>query len=142
MATTGCSTNRQRAYGGPVWRFELARRWWVGHVLVMLCCVLFIRLGRWQWDRAESPTGGWQNFGYALQWPLFAVVLAAAWVRFLWLERQANARVPEDEPDPAPELTAPVPRRPAPSPIPEDDPDDELAAYNAFLARLAEQDRR
>jgi DNA-binding transcriptional regulator of glucitol operon len=111
-------------------------------MLVMLCCVLFIRLGRWQWDRAESPTGGWQNFGYALQWPLFAVVLAAAWVRFLWLERQANARVPEDEPDPAPELTAPVPRRPAPSPIPEDDPDDELAAYNAFLARLAEQDRR
>ena len=124
-----------------MWRFVLARRWWVGHVLVALCCVLFIRLGRWQWDRAESPTGGWQNFGYALQWPLFAVVLVAAWVRFLWLERQANARVPEDEPDPTPELTAPVPRRPAPSPIPEDDPDDELAAYNAFLARLAEQDR-
>jgi hypothetical protein len=130
-----------------VWRFVLARRWWVGHVLVLLCCALFIRLGRWQWDRAESPTGGWQNLGYALQWPLFAVVLAAAWARFLWLERHAGARTPgnepdPNEPDPAPDITAPVPRRPASAPVPEDDPDDELATYNAFLARLAEQDRQ
>jgi DNA-binding transcriptional regulator of glucitol operon len=99
----------------------------------MMCGVLFVRLGRWQWDRAQSPTGDWQNLGYALQWPLFAVVLAAAWVRFLWLEQH---RVPE------PELPPAVPPRPAPPPIQEDDPDDELAAYNAYLARLAEQDRR
>lgn len=130
------------AYRGPVWRFVLARRWWVGHVLVMLCCGLFVRLGRWQWDRAQSPTGGWQNLGYALQWPLFAVVLLAAWIRFLWLERQAHAQEPSEEPVPVPDFTAPVPRRPAHPPIPEDDPDDELATYNAFLARLAEQDRQ
>lgn len=83
--------------------------------------------------------------GYALQWPLFAVVLAAAWARFLWLERHAGARQPDNEPDPAPDITPPVPRaasRTAPAPIPEDDPDDELATYNAFLARLAEQDRQ
>jgi DNA-binding transcriptional regulator of glucitol operon len=128
------------AYRGPVWRFVLARRWWVGHVLVVLCCALFIRLGRLQWDRSQSPTGGWQNLGYALQWPLFAVVLLAAWARFLWLERQAQ--VPSDEPVPVPDLTPAVPRRAAHPPIPEDDPDDELAAYNAFLARLAEQDRQ
>jgi DNA-binding transcriptional regulator of glucitol operon len=126
-----------------VWRFVLARRWWVGHVLVMLWCGLFIWLGRWQWHRAESPTGSWQNFGYALQWPLFAVVLAAAWVRFLWLER--HARVTSQEPAPAATFTSPVPRaasRNAPAPTTEDDPDDELATYNAFLARLAEQDRQ
>jgi hypothetical protein len=43
-------------------------------------------------------------------------------------------------------LTPPVPRRPAqPSIRPltrEDDPEDELAAYNAYLARLAEGDRQ
>ena len=136
-----------RAYGGRVWRFVLARRWWVGHLLVTMCCVVFVRLGRWQWDRAHSPTGDWQNLGYALQWPLFAVALAVAWARFLWLEQH---RVPEaGSPDPetarggpTANLTPPVPRRPAYPPIREDDPDDELAAYNAYLSRLAEQDQR
>ncbi|MGH3823673.1 MAG: hypothetical protein ACRDRA_12730 [Pseudonocardiaceae bacterium] len=124
-----------------VWRFVLGRRWWVGHVLVLTCCLAFGWLGRWQWDRAQSTTGDWQNLGYALQWPLFAVVLVAAWVRFLWLEQRRGS-----EPGPAPTLTQPVPRRPAQPPIRppirEDDPDDELAAYNAYLARLAEQEQR
>jgi DNA-binding transcriptional regulator of glucitol operon len=111
----------------------------MGHLLVVTCCLVFVRLGRWQWDRAQSPTGGWQNLGYALQWPLFAVVLAAAWVRFLWLEQHGGARVPESR------TSEPGPRRPGPVPTlatREDDLDDELAAYNAYLARLAEQDRR
>jgi DNA-binding transcriptional regulator of glucitol operon len=129
------------AYRGRVWRFALSRRWWVGHVLVIWFCAVFVWLGRWQWDRAQSPTGDWQNLGYALQWPLFAVVLVAAWTRFLWLEQH---RGPEAESPEAETLEAPppVPRRPAYPPIREDDPDDELAAYNAYLARLAEQDRR
>jgi DNA-binding transcriptional regulator of glucitol operon len=123
-----------------VWRFVLVRRWWVGHLLVVVCGVVFIRLGRWQWDRAWSPTGDWQNLGYALQWPLFAVVLVAAWSRFLWLEQH---RVPESAcPDPETTLSVPLPNPvPAHPPIREDDPDDELAAYNAYLAQLAEQDR-
>jgi hypothetical protein len=136
-----------RAYRGRVWPFVLARRWWGGHLLVALCCVVFVRLGYWQWDRAHSPTGGWQNLGYALQWPLFALALALAWARFLWLECH---RVPEaGSPDPEttrsdrPEtLRTPGPRGPAYPPIREDDPDDEFAAYNAYLAQLAEQDRR
>jgi DNA-binding transcriptional regulator of glucitol operon len=118
-----------------VWRFALSRRWWAGHLLVALCCVLFIGLGRWQWDRAQAPTGDWQNLGYALQWPLFAVTLVATWVRFLWLEQH---RVPELDPAPdPPSLTPPATRHHGHRPIPEDDPDDELAAYNAYLARLA-----
>jgi len=122
----------------------LARRWWVGHLLVAACCAVFVRLGRWQWDRARSPTGDWQNLGYALQWPLFAVVLALAWGRFLWLERHRapEAGPPSRETVPTANPTPPVPRRPAYPPIREDDPDDELAAYNAYLTRLAEQDRR
>lgn len=132
---------------GAVWRFVLGRRWWVGHVLVAICCAVFVWLGRWQWDRAQAPTGDWQNLGYALQWPLFAVVLVAAWARFLWLEQHGVTPVRgRIEPDPAPDLASPVPRRPAqPSDRPpngEGDTDDELATYNAYLARLAEQDRR
>ncbi|MGH3856946.1 MAG: hypothetical protein ACRDR6_26390 [Pseudonocardiaceae bacterium] len=137
-----------------MWRFALARRWWVGHLLVVVCCAVFVRLGRWQWDRARSPGGDWQNLGYALQWPLFAAMLAFAWARFLWLERHSAPDTrPElapdvgiqpmrEEPVPAEKRAPPVPRLPADPPIREDDPDDELAAYNAYLARLAEQDRR
>ncbi len=110
-------------------------------MLVILCCAVFIWLGRWQWGRAESPTGDWQNLGYALQWPLFAAVLVAAWTRFLWLEQHRGPG-----PAPAPNVAQPdngrSTRHPGPRPIPEDDPDDELAAYNTYLARLAEQDRR
>lgn len=106
---------------------------------MVACCLGFVWLGRWQWDRAHTLTGSWQNFGYALQWPLFAVVLIVAWVRFLWLEHRRSA---EGDPAPAP----PGPRRPAQPPvrppIREDDPDDELAAYNAYLARLAEREPR
>jgi len=118
----------------------LARRWWVGHLLVATVCVVFVRLGRWQWDRGLLPTGGWQNLSYAVQWPLFALALVAGWGRFLWLEhhRPREQHLPEGDPPDA----APVPPRPAYPPIREDDPDDELAAYNAYLARLAEQDRR
>ncbi|MFN2479198.1 MAG: hypothetical protein ABR615_08520 [Pseudonocardiaceae bacterium] len=130
-----------------MWRFALSRRWWVGHVLVVTFCAVFVRLGSWQWDRAQSPTGDWQNLGYALQWPLFAVVLIAAWARFLWLERHRGPETGSLEAETmlssaTPSLAPPVPRRPAHPPIREDDPDDELAAYNAYLARLAEQDRR
>ena len=129
-----------------VWRFALSRRWWAGHLLVVLGCGLFLRLGRWQWDRAESPTGDWQNIGYALQWPLFAVGLVAAWVRFLWLEQH---RVPEtDSAQDLPNLTPPATQHLGPTryrghrPTPEDDPDDELAAYNAYLVRLAQEDNQ
>jgi DNA-binding transcriptional regulator of glucitol operon len=131
------SACRPAAYRGLVWRFAVGRRWWLGHLLVVLCCAVFVRLGRWQWDRARSPTGDWQNLGYALQWPLFAVMLVAAWARFLWLEQH---RLPE--PAGTPEPPPPGPQHPTHPPIREEDADDELAAYNAYLARLTEQDRR
>jgi DNA-binding transcriptional regulator of glucitol operon len=127
-----------------VWRFALSRRWWAGHVLVAVFSVVFLGLARWQWDRAHSAGGDWQNFGYALQWPVFAIFLVAGWLRFLWLEQhQCRDGVIEGErPVPAPPPAARAARGRVPRPIPEDEPDDELAAYNAYLARLAEQDRR
>ena len=40
-----------------------------------------LRLGQWQWDRANSRTGGLQNYAYALQWPLFAVFAIVVYVK-------------------------------------------------------------
>jgi DNA-binding transcriptional regulator of glucitol operon len=133
-----------------VWRFALSRRWWAGHVLIAVFCVLFLFLARWQWDRAHSITGSWQNLGYSLQWPMFAVFLVAAWARFLWLEQHVKLAGHEQaiaarEPVTAghePAAAGHEARPPASAPRVEDDPDDELAAYNAYLARLAAQDRQ
>ena len=138
-----------------VWRFAFSGRWWVGHLLVAAAAVTCLALGDWQWDRSQSATGDWQNLGYALQWPLFAAVLIAGWLRFLWLEHKHQRRrgadvvnrapAAQDSPARQPAHTAdpaPRPARTVDPTIQEGDPDDELAAYNAYLARLAEEDRR
>lgn len=104
---------------------------------------MFLVLARWQWGRAYSITGDWQNLGYALQWPLFAVVLAAGWLRFLWLEQHpGSSRDRGAAPAASPRIPVPSAMVPARGPAPrEDDADDELAEYNAYLVQLAERDR-
>lgn len=122
---------------------------WVAlHVGVTAFLIASVFLGGWQWGRAQEAGGGAQNLGYALQWPLFGLFAVFAWWRLLRLERQRNAQSPapalreaplpaarEDPPDPPPF------RRPAARPEPDEEVDQELAAYNRFLARLHERDR-
>lgn len=114
-------------------------KWWVGHVLIALAATAFVALGVWQWDRSQAVSGDFQNLGYALQWPLFAIFAVLAWWRVLWLESRPTVAIPDSAALPPPPPPAPEARRP---PLQEDESDDELAAYNAFLARLAEQDRQ
>jgi DNA-binding transcriptional regulator of glucitol operon len=54
-------------------RRVLTPKWWVAHVLLLVAIGVMLRLGLWQWHRANSPTGGLQNYAYALQWPVFAI---------------------------------------------------------------------
>src|SRR5260370_25090559 len=58
----------------------------LGHLAVLACAALFVRLGVWQWAKSQSPAGTLQNLGYALQWPLFAAFVVGAWGRILWFE--------------------------------------------------------
>ncbi len=130
------------AYRERVRRFLLSPKWWVGHVLVVLAVAVFVALGGWQYDRSQSAVGDFQNLGYALQWPLFALFAVVAWWRVLRLEqrRLEQGGVGGELLPPIPEPSPPF--RPAPhaQPVQEDHPDDELAAYNAHLARLAARD--
>src|SRR5580698_5295445 len=50
----------------------LSPKWWGLHLLAIFLVLLFLRLGLWQWHRAQSPSGGIQNYAYAAQWPIFA----------------------------------------------------------------------
>ncbi len=115
---------------------------WVGHLLTAVMVVAFLALGIWQYDRSQSAAGDFQNLGYALQWPLFAVFAVVAWWRVQVLER-CRAERPPAPPSPPPPVPAAAPRPtrvPAKQSVEEDETDDDLAAYNRFLARLAARD--
>lgn len=129
-----------------VLRVLLSPRWLGRHLLTVGVVVLFVFLGRWQWNRGVV-THSLQNYGYGIQWCLFACVVVYGWGRLL-----------HDDLWP-PERTEPVPlviggeRLDGPDPYAaaddiEDDPDAdpeadaELAAYNAYLAQLNARPRR
>ncbi len=118
---------------------------WVAlHVVVTAFLAASFLLGGWQWDRAQEAGGGAQNLGYALQWPLFGLFAVFVWWRMLRLERRREAQSPAPPSLPAPREAPPAPsafRRPVARPDPDEEVDEELAAYNRFLASLHERDR-
>lgn len=119
--------------------FLTPRRLAIG-VLCLLSLIVCCGLAWWQWNRFESASGTFQNLGYVLQWPLFGLFPAFMVLRIRKLRREAAA-ADEAEPAPAPRV-AQVPKpRPA-APAGRSDEDDELAAYNRYLAELYERDQQ
>jgi len=112
-----------------VLRRLLTARWLLGLVLAIAAAAVMVRLGQWQLGRGEQSKS-LQNYAYAVEWLLFAAFTLFC---FYKLFREADAETVEE---PArPELVVPPPVTPEPQ-------DDELAAYNAYLAQLnARSDR-
>lgn len=127
----------------------LSPRWWGVHLLVLVAVLVMLRLGLWQWHRAESKSGGIQNFAYAFQWPLFAVFALVLWWKTLRIEaaKQRGEAPPTTKGPLAGFGAEPLP----PSPISYhngvrvgittqlpavDEDDEEVRVYNAYLARL------
>lgn len=104
----------------------------VGVILAAGGC---LALGWWQWTRYESTSGSFQNLGYALQWPLFAGFCVYAYRKFIRYEQTppGPADVTTEVPDGL------LPARPAAA-APADNR--VLNEYNAYLAELAENDKR
>ncbi len=106
----------------------------VSVVSLVLCCAL----AWWQWERFSSASGTFQNLGYVLQWPLFGLFPAFVFWRMHKLKRQAElARDVEGEAQQEPPRTAQA----APDAHPAGE-DDELAAYNRYLAELNARDQQ
>jgi uncharacterized membrane protein len=59
----------------------LTWRWCLAHLVLLVAVLVMLRLGQWQWDRANSSTGGLQNYAYALQWPMFALFAIVVYVK-------------------------------------------------------------
>ncbi len=101
-----------------------------GFLVVLTAAAVCIRLGLWQWERAQD-SGRFLNYSYAVEWGLFAFFALAAWVKIRRDDRRAAAQPPP-----------PVPVAPAKPVVVDEDLDDETRAYNAYLAELAKNPRR
>ncbi len=113
-------------------------RWLARHALLLAAVSVFALLGWWQLGRAEGGNG--RSIGYAFEWPLFAAFAIWWWGRTIYLERHppagpAGASAPADLPGGAAEGEL---RQAAI----EEEPDEELDAYNRYLAQLHAQDHR
>ena len=143
----------------------LSPRWLAFHLLVLVLAAAFLGLGWWQLRRATG--GNALSWGYALQWPVFAGFTVFVWYRTLLdtvrspgsrdqnspdqnspdggsPDRDSRRRGGESRAEPAGRPAFPVPdlpARPAPAMVAEDE-DPDLAAYNRYLAALAEADRQ
>jgi len=111
----------------------LSPKWLGWHALLLVTLVALGRIGWWQWQTGQRD-GDWQNYGYAVQWWLFAGFAVFLWVKLVLdeLDPSRVAEPPQEPPLPQPD------RRPTAVAV-EDDEDEELAAYNRRLAQLAEQ---
>jgi hypothetical protein len=80
-----------------------------------------------------SQSGSAQNLLYALQWWSFAVIATYGWCRLVRDELSGRGRPGAEAPPP----WVPPPRTTAPAAgMGEPEPDDDLAAYNRYLAAL------
>jgi DNA-binding transcriptional regulator of glucitol operon len=110
----------------------LSPRWVLVHLAVLVLVLGFLALGWWQVNRAAE--GNLLSYGYAIEWPVFAVFVVVVWVvemrkavRADGLEPEATA-VPQDVPA--------RPQRARNEAAYDDSADPQLAAYNHYLAWL------
>jgi hypothetical protein len=95
-------------------------------------------LGDWQFHRAMS--GNALSWAYTFEWPLFAGFAVVFWAKTIRDEfriRRGEALTrPADEAESLPFSVRAIQVSAAQSAPPAEDEDEELSAYNAYLARL------
>jgi hypothetical protein len=128
---------------GPVWRFLIQPRWLAWHLLMVVSFWGMLWLGDWQLHRALAGNG--LSWAYTFEWPLFAGFAVVFWAKTI----KDEFRIKRDGSDgafagPSDSDDLPVSVRPVQVSVgtAEDDEDEELSAYNAYLARLNAEVKR
>jgi hypothetical protein len=114
-------------------RVWLSRRALKLHGVILIVVPGFMALCVWQIYRALG--GNSLSWAYVFEWPIFAGYAVYMWWRFVHEAGKA-----ETTPQPASTSLA-EDGQSHPRDVPEAAEDAELAAYNQYLARLAERDR-
>jgi hypothetical protein len=119
------------------WRFLYTPKWLGWHLLVVASVFGMLWLGDWQLRRAEA--GNALSWAYTFEWPLFAIFAVFFWIKTIRDEAHpGDAAAPADVSLPAgiQHGSAAAASRDAEEP---GEADPELAAYNAYLARLGKE---
>ena len=122
---------------------------WLGwHALVVLAILGMLALGDWQFHRAES--GNSLSWAYTFEWPIFAGFAIVFWAKTIKDEFRPPAQaegldrvaLPAGRDGAAAAGLATVTGEAGGTVVPENEDDEELAAYNAYLARLTSEASR
>jgi hypothetical protein len=123
----------------PQWRFLISPRWIAWHLIMVASVAGMLALGNWQLRRAEAGNG--LSWAYTFEWPIFAIFAVVFWAKTISDEFRPPATAESGQADlplPAgamPAGAAPSAGGPPGGPAAAGE-DTELAAYNAYLARL------
>ena len=121
----------------PVWRFLITPRWLSWHLLMVVTFWGMLWLGDWQLHRALSGNG--LSWAYTFEWPLFAGFVVVFWAKTIRdefrIKRGGGQVLAEAGATSAPGLPDGLGARQVEEPD-DDAGDEELARYNAYLARL------
>jgi hypothetical protein len=128
------------------WLFLLSPRWLTWHAFTVVCVIGMTLLGAWQLHRAQ--TGNALSWGYTFEWPIFAIFVLVFWGKTVIDEARYPGGRAKHETAPGAaghavgeDLALPGTALPQAAPLTDDEAadDPDLAAYNAYLARLNKQ---
>jgi hypothetical protein len=131
----------------PRWRFLITPRWIGWHLFTVAAVIGMLWLGDWQLHRALSGNG--LSWAYTFEWPIFAVMGVAFWIKTIRDEFQpppisepgeSDVALPAGAYSAAAAATGGV-AAPGAAAEGATEEDADLAAYNAYLARLHKEVR-
>jgi hypothetical protein len=131
-----------KAGSAPRWRFLISPRWLAWHAFAVVAFWGMCWLGDWQFRRAIAGNG--LSWAYTFEWPIFAIMGAIFWGKTIRDEFHVRSGAVTDSaaPDlPAGAMAADgLPTTAGSMSDGAGEPEDpELAAYNAYLAKLNEE---
>jgi hypothetical protein len=139
-AADAAGTGGQPRPRGRGWLFLISPRWLGWHLLMIVLVLGMLALGDWQLHRAED--GNALSWAYTFEWPIFAGFVIVFWAKTIRDEFHPPAAAQQAV---AGDVDLPggtvMPRPGAAAGDDEDEDDEELAEYNAYLARLTSEAR-